>query len=66
MLKKLILVVLVAAAAVFGVWRLGLLDERRVKDEAAELRERAEESARRAAEETAKRAREAVDDATRR
>lgn len=66
MLKKLIVLGLIAAATVFALWRWGLLDERRVKHEAAELRESAEENAKRAAEEAAKKAREAVDEARRR
>ena len=64
--KLLFLVLLVSAATVIALWRLGVLDERRVKDEAAELRDRAEQGAKRAADATTKAAREAVEDAKRR
>jgi hypothetical protein len=67
MIRKLVLlVVLVAAAVVFGLWRAGVLDEGRLKDEAAELRERAEKSGKRAAEGAIEKGREAIDDARRR
>ena len=64
--KLLIFVVLVAAAAFFGLWKMGVLDEGRVKDKAAELKERAAEGAQRAAEKTADTARDAVKDAQQR
>ncbi len=66
MLRKTILLAVLVAAAALALWRLGLLDRGRVKDEAAELRERAEKGAKRASEEAGKTAREAVQDATRR
>jgi len=65
MLKKLVVVGLICAATVFGLWRWGVLDERRLKREATERQERAEKNARRAAEEAAKSAREAVDEGRR-
>jgi hypothetical protein len=66
MLRKLVMLVLVAAAVGFGLWRMGVLDEGKVQDSAAELGERAAESARRAAEKAAEKARDAVEDAKRR
>jgi len=57
MLKKLVVVGLICAATVFGLWRWGVLDERRLKREATELQERAEKAA--------KSAREAVDEGRR-
>ncbi len=60
MFKRIVVVLLVAAATFYGLWRLGFIDQGRVKDEVGELRERAEKEARRVADEAAKRAREAV------
>lgn len=57
MRRKILFAVLVAAAVVVGLWRLGVLDERKLKDEATEVRERAAEEAK----DAAKAAREAVE-----
>jgi signal transduction histidine kinase len=66
MIRKVIVVVIVAAAVVFGLWRLGVLDDRKLKDEASDLKDRAEKGVKRAGEETAKKAREGIEDAARR
>jgi hypothetical protein len=65
MLRKILVVVLIAAAVVFGLWRWGVLDERRLKHKATELQESAEKNAKRIGEEAAKSARDAVDDTRR-
>ncbi len=57
MIRKLLFAVVVAVAVVFALWRAGVLDTRRLKDEATELRERGEQKAK----EAAKGAREAVE-----
>jgi hypothetical protein len=62
MLKKLLIVVLIVAAVVFGLWRLGVIDEGRLKRKATELKDSAEKNVKRAGEEAKKGAREAVDE----
>jgi hypothetical protein len=62
MVKKLLIVGLIVAAVVLGLWRLGLIDEGRLKGKATELKDSAEKSVKRAGEDAKKSAREAVDE----
>lgn len=57
MIRKLAFALVVAAAVVLVLWRLGMIDKRRLRNEASEMQERAEEKAK----EAAKAAREAVE-----
>ncbi len=57
MFRKLAFAVVVAAAVVFALWRMGVIDKRRLRDEAAELQERAQEKTK----EATKAARDAVE-----
>ncbi len=57
MIRKLAFALVVAVAVVFALWRLGLVDKRRARDDAAELRERAQEKVK----EAEKAARDAVE-----
>ncbi len=57
MVRKLAFALVVAGAVVFALWRMGVIDKRRMRNEAAELQERAEEKAK----DLTKSAREAVE-----
>jgi hypothetical protein len=60
MLKKILLVVVIAAATAYGLWHFGFIDKGRVKDEVGDLRDRAEKDARRVADDAAKKVRDAA------
>ena len=49
MLRKIALVIVIAAAVLFGLWRLGLIDKGGMAKQATELKERAKDEARDAA-----------------
>ncbi len=60
MLRRILLVVAIAAVTFYGLWHFGFIDKGRVKDEVGELRQRAEKDAKRAADDAARKVREAV------
>jgi heme exporter protein D len=57
MIRKLAFALVVAAVVVVALWRMGVIDRRRVTNEASDLQQRAEEKAKQAT----KAAREAVE-----
>ncbi len=57
MIRRLAFALVVAGAVVFALWRMGVIDKRRMRNEAADLQQRAEEKAK----EATKAAREAVE-----
>ena len=60
MVKKLLVVVVIGAATGFALWRLGFIDEERVKDEVGHLKESTERRARDAADKVDERVRATV------
>jgi hypothetical protein len=62
MFRKIALVIVVAAAVLFGLWRLGIVDTGSMGKQATELKERAKDEAR----DAAKSARDAAADSVRR